>query len=101
MHYSTIFAVLALALSSAAIADGYNTPFYVPNFLDIPNTYPPVNRSAFGSGVVNGRPVTSNSHTIDFGQFGSSTSTNVFGGSRPVHCTTHTDAYGNSFTTCN
>ena len=100
MHQA-IFVIITLVLSSAAIADGYGTPFYVPNFLDIPNTASPVNRSAFGNGAANGRPVTSQSHTIDFGQFGSSTSTNVFGGSRPVHCNTHTDAYGNSFTTCN
>ena len=100
MHQA-IFVITALILSSAAIADNYGTPFYVPNFLDIPNTASPVNRSAFGSGVVNGRPVTSNSHTINSGQFGNSPSTNVFGGSRPVYCNTHTDAYGNSFTTCN
>ena len=96
-----IFVIIALVLSGAAIADGYGTPFYVPNFLDIPNTASPVNRSAFGNGAANNRPVTSQSHTINSGQFGNSPSTNVFGWSRPVHCTTHTDAYGNSFTTCN
>jgi len=100
MHQA-IFVIIAIVLSSTAIADNYGTPFYVPNFLNIPNTAPPVNRSAFGNGAVNGRPTTSQSHTVDFGQYGSSPSTNVFGGSRPVHCTTHTDAYGNYFTTCN
>ena len=98
MHQA-IFVITALVLSSAAIADGYG--HYVPNFLDIPNMASPINRSASGNGDVNGRSVTSQSHTINSGQFGNSPSTNVFGRTRPVYCNTHTDGYGNSFTTCN
>ena len=98
MHQA-IFVIIALVLSSAAIAEGYGN--YAPNFLSIPNTAPPVNRSAFSSGVVKGRPAASQSYPVNSGQFGNSPNTNVFGGSRPVYCNTHTDAYGNSFTTCN